>query len=473
MTYRAWSCDSLAVTAPATRNTSTIFAKNSDRPAGEMQAIRHVRAHHITTPLPLAYITIDNAPAFAHIGSAPYWCWGYEFGVNEHHVAIGNEAVFTTAWAQAVHTEHTQPGAHEPGLLGMELVRLGLERGATARQALTVMTDLLERHGQWGSALIAHPHETGSYDNSYLIADPTETWILETVGRGWAAHQVRGDFYALSNELTLRTDYDRQSVGLAAAAPHQQDSAAARPLDFAATFADPHTPLQVSHIRRRRTEDLLNAARAQGPIGIDDVRGVLRDHLETSFLGGPTFDAAQPDFHTLCMHEHPSGFTWGNTAASIIAELPADPATPAPVWWCPATPCTSLYIPLFLHDDAPHAGLQSRINQRATDPRTARAPQFDPQSLWWRLHNVLDAAKDPQAQDFTRRAAHIRARLDTLEATWHHALAHTTLTTPAEQHEFTQNCIADALRSADDILIDFGYDPHTPIDPRWATHART
>ena len=61
-------------------------------------------------------------------------------GANEHGVAIGNEAVFTKV-----------PYDKGPALLGMDLLRLALERAATARQALDVITGLLVEHGQGGN----------------------------------------------------------------------------------------------------------------------------------------------------------------------------------------------------------------------------------------------------------------------------------------------------------------------------------
>ena len=73
-----------------------------------------------------------------------------------------------------------------PGLIGMDLVRLGLERGRTAREALEVMATLLETYGQGGAAF--GPGEAG-YHNGFLIADPDEAWVLQTSNRRWAARR--------------------------------------------------------------------------------------------------------------------------------------------------------------------------------------------------------------------------------------------------------------------------------------------
>ena len=45
------------------------------------------------------------------------------------------------------------------------------------------------------------------------------------------------------------------------------------------------------------------------------------------------------------MHESPAGFTWGDTAASGVFELPADGDAPATMHWCAGDPS----CPFFLH----------------------------------------------------------------------------------------------------------------------------
>ncbi len=92
-------------------------------------------------------------------------------GSNDAGVAIGNEALHSVV---AV--------SETPALTGMDLVRLGLERSSTAAEAVEVMTGLLERHGQGGNCGHLEPF---FYHNSFIVADPGEAFVLETVGRWW------------------------------------------------------------------------------------------------------------------------------------------------------------------------------------------------------------------------------------------------------------------------------------------------
>lgn len=66
--------------------------------------------------------------------------------------------------------------------------RLGLERSSTAEEALDVICGLLERYGQGGPC--SETDEGFRYHNSFLIADSTCAWILETSGKNWVAEQV-------------------------------------------------------------------------------------------------------------------------------------------------------------------------------------------------------------------------------------------------------------------------------------------
>ncbi|UCE87824.1 MAG: secernin-3, partial [Deltaproteobacteria bacterium] len=123
-------CDAIVATAPETAAGITLFAKNSDRKPGEAQPFRQFPAasHPPGATVRCTHIEIPQlAETHRVMGHAPYWVWGFEHGVNEHRVAIGNLTVFAR-----------EPVEAEPGLIGMDLVRLGLERGRSARAALEV-----------------------------------------------------------------------------------------------------------------------------------------------------------------------------------------------------------------------------------------------------------------------------------------------------------------------------------------------
>ena len=190
-------CDTLVALGSETPDGGVILAKNSDRPHTECQ---HLRLFPAADPPPgsrvrCQYVELPQAThTHAMLGSQPFWLWGFEHGVNEHGVAIGNEAIWMNAPRQPV------------GLLGMDLIRLALQRGSTAREAVTVITDLLEAHGQGGSALFRDPYAPG-YDNSFIVADPGEAWVLETCGREWAARRARARD-AISNAPTIGSDFD-------------------------------------------------------------------------------------------------------------------------------------------------------------------------------------------------------------------------------------------------------------------------
>jgi secernin len=465
----AWSCDSFVVLPTASADGSMLLGKNSDRPVNETQPLRYLpaRAPARGEQLQLAYVELaDDRETLAHVGASPYWCWGHELGVNERGVAIGNEALFTRDLARNQRAARAGAGP-EPGILGMELVRLGLERGRTAAEAMDVMTALLERHGQWGAGVPGTSPADGAYDNSYVIADASEAWVLETSGRRWVAARVRDSSWSVSNQATIRTEWDRASDDIA---DHARDAGwwndePGGRFDFAAAYTDPEVPLQVSHIRLQRSRQLLGEAVQAGGADVAAAAGVLRDHYEGTFLEGPYFNAARPDFMTLCMHSHPSGFTWGNTASSAVFVLPADDRPPH-LWWAAATPCTSVYVPVFV--DA--AGLPEVLEQggsaRLTGCNPERAPEDRPadDSYWWTFQRLLDTVKgDELGSEYAVRQPLVRDTFDPLEAAWRaelddvlaEAAGHSRDAGSAPLAAFTRRCVDGALAAANGLLDRF------------------
>ncbi|KAL7637703.1 UNVERIFIED_CONTAM: hypothetical protein RMT77_011312 [Armadillidium vulgare] len=195
------SCDTFVVLGDLTKDGHVIFGKNSDRPNGEVQEVIYESAKDFSSgsKLQCTYIEIDQVEhTYAVILSKPSWMWGAEMGANEHGVAIGNEAIWTKVDVN-----------DEEKLLGMDLVRLGLERGKTASDALDIITGLLEAHGQGGPCSDSDPGF--SYHNSFLIVDSSEAWVLETAGSLWAAEKITAGFRNISNCLSIGKKIDKMS----------------------------------------------------------------------------------------------------------------------------------------------------------------------------------------------------------------------------------------------------------------------
>jgi dipeptidase len=374
-------CDTLVALGPATRDGVTVFGKNSDRPPDECQGLVQVprRRHADGEVVRCQYLEIPQVrETAALLGSQPHWLWGFEHGVNEHGVAIGNEAVF----------------AREPlgpsGLLGMDLVRLGLERGRSADEALDVIAALIERHGQGGSG---QRDLDWPYHNAFVIADPGRAWILETSDRHWAARPVDG-VGNISNGLALGADWTRASedaTTFAVARGWWSDGAGR--LDFAAAYADEAAvPPNLCRARRTRLAALL--AESRGQIGAASVRAMLRDHYDDGAVhrARPFED---PMHFSVCMHS--SGLS--HTTAAMVAPLAVD-GRPRATWICFGNPCLGVFLPVYLEGRVPE-----RLGIGGAQP--------DPSSPWWQSHRLRTLVE----RDPARWAPSVRRRWDELEST--------------------------------------------------------
>jgi dipeptidase len=374
-------CDTFVALATATRAGATLFGKNSDRPPRECQRIVQMprRRQPAGAALRCQYLEIpDVVETAALVGSQPYWLWGLEHGVNEHRVAIGNETVYSKEPLGAV------------GLTGMDLVRLGLERGRTAAEALDVMTTLLERHGQGGSG---HVHLEWPYHNAFLIVDPTSAWILETSGPHWVAAPV-AEHANISNGLAIGTQWTRGHRDVTRFAVEQGWwGAGAGPVDFARAYNDDGTvPPNVCAERRRRGTALLVEARGQATA--ESFRRLLRDHYDAGVVNRPR-DVADPFYFSICMHADPLD----NTTASMVMELPVDPKALVRGWVSLGSPCIGAFLPCY-----PQATIPSRLARGGADP--------DPGSPWWEMRELLTLVE----RDSPRFGPIVRARWDAFEA---------------------------------------------------------
>jgi secernin len=366
-------CDTLCARGPS----GMVFAKNSDRPPGEPQITWPFgRRSSAGCSLRTQYLTIGDTGAHAALLSCPTWLWGAEHGVNEHGVAIGNERVATT---------HDSSAA-APALIGMDLVRLGLERARTAAAAVDVMTELLERCGQGGVADATHGE---AYDSSFLVADPTTAFLLETAGRDWAVAPFAGGT-AVSNRVTIGTEWTHASRSLA-------------PGDDFDRFRDTGEPTGYADVRLAASRAFLDST-SPGGLTPGATAAHLRDH-GTGPWGRPGDRGAVtppprrlgPDFSgvSICMHVHGRYVT----AASMIAELPESVADGAPlrVWVAAGSPCASIYVPAFPRSVAGPppwipVELSSEELWQAADA-VRRSVEADPETLA-AARGILDPVED-------------------------------------------------------------------------------
>lgn len=370
------SCDSLVALGTRTVSGHTLFAKNSDRPAGECQPFFHAPARRSApgARLRCQAIEIDDVPeTFALTGARPWWLWGLEHGVNAMGVAIGNHTIFT------------RDAVADTGLLGMDLVRLGLERGASAEAAVHVIIELIERHGQGGSGY-ADTH--WPYHNSFLVADAHDAWLLEASSSRWALKRA-GNSGALSasNHASIGTDWDllgHDTIEHAVARDWWPEPTGVR-FDFARAYRSTDIAPPVISSGRYATTCRALAGPA---LDIASVQRVMRDHYGSGDVHLP---GAMPDderFFSVCMHADPVG----TTTASMVVELHGNRTGPLIAWMALANPCVSPYLPVFVGTPLP-----AELAQGAGDAASGGA--------WHRFKALLGEVE----KDFDGRAPLVRA----------------------------------------------------------------
>lgn len=374
-------CDSFIALGNATRDGSVIFGKNSDRHPNEAHELILIPAatHSKDAQVKCTYISVPQVEqTHAVLLSKPFWIWGAEMGANEHGVVIGNEAVFTKV-----------PYDKKPGLIGMDFIRLALERAATASEALDVMIELLEDYGQGGNAMFS---QKLFYHNGFLIADPQEAWIFETAGRHWAAEKVR-DVRTISNLVSIGSTWDRASSDLVSHAVSKGWCKNTEDFNFSECYSDVvYTKFAAGKHRSCRTGELLQDH--IGEIDVSFAMNVLRDHgpkADSSWLPGTGVVGAE-----VCMHASIGPIRGSQTTGSMISHLTADGHT----HWLTGTSatCTSVFKPVWIDAGLPDLG-------------PSPTGVYEGATVWWRHENLYREI----LRDYTTRIKVIESERDALE----------------------------------------------------------
>ena len=339
-------CDTIVILPPYSQN-GVLFGKNSDREPNEAQIVEYHEGgtHKPGEKVKCTYISIPQAEeTYSIIISRPYWMWGAEMGINEHGVAIGNEAVFTKEPLSKI------------GLTGMDMLRIALERSKDADEALRQIIELIETFGQGGSC--SNTKEF-SYHNSFLIADPGKAWVLETAGKYWVAKKVKG-YYAISNLLTIGDEYDLISEKAVENAITKGYCRKRSEFSFSQCYTSKlYTYFSKGWLRRNhvlaKIKDLKNG------ITLNQLTEILRSHRREEF------NPARGSMGDVCMHAGGPIRDY-QTAGSFKAILKK-----TGVAWFTATsiPCISIYKPFYFgvkiqekHDMLSHWLINELLNRK-------------------------------------------------------------------------------------------------------------
>lgn len=370
-------CDTLVALPHVTKSGNLILGKNSDREPCEAQAIVHVpQTIHQESHLQCTFISIPQVElTYQVILSKPFQMWGAEMGANEHGVVIGNEAVFT----------NVKFDKKQLGLTGMDLLRLGLERGKTAKEALQIIISLLHEYGQ--NACGGYQNTNFYYHNSFLIADTEEAFILETAGKSWAYRAV-ADFGSISNSLSIEENYleahfEKEPRTI-------QALFSGNPKNFRSTYSD-LLYTTAGRAKQRQACTLGFLERKKKP-NMEDFFQALRQHDREDF------NPKKATTSCICMHA--TGFTNpSDTTGSMVAEIRKDGKST--IWLTGSShPCMSLYVPFYfgttLESDLLNPGSQAD------------------QSLWWQAKKMHERL----LLDYHNHQPKLRIQLDEIQENW-------------------------------------------------------
>jgi secernin len=359
--------DTMVALGRATVDGSTILGQNcnsqldrpmrlSSTPASRHSVGEHVRTQFLELPQPRQTHRV--------FGVQPYDDWGYVHGLNERQVAVACVPLCDSL----MHAE--------PALQGTDLVRLLLERCATALQAVDWLAELLAQYSQ---AIGPNFLENLARENIFLVADPAEAYVVETAGPFWVYQEIK-EVRAVSDLRIIRQDWDRIAHGLADHAYSRgwwpQDGTK---LDFAGALGE--SPLLHPDALHRWGRATLYLQEQNGHIDGSFVRKILCDH-ETDF------PLSREQFPSICRHA-----TEGSSLAttlSMITSLRKEPSSLPMAWCCFGPPCSGIYLPIFLDGDIPKEMLNasSQVVAKLAGPGGQVDRRKENAGAWERLQQL-------------------------------------------------------------------------------------
>lgn len=402
----AFSCTNLIITKGASADGSTMMVYTND---GEWLYHLQMHPHKTYEKGETIPFRIPGTEEYLNLPQASETYKKMGFHMNEHQVAIG-ETTFTgreELWNENLPLKY------------WHLMSLALDRSKTAREAIEVITSLVEKYGY------------GSEGESFSIIDPNEAWILEMIGTGdglpgahWVAMKIPdGAISAHANKARIGSFplddpenciYSKDIISFAIEKSFYDPKSGK---DFAFNLAyNPLSPDRMRYCESRVWSLFRRAAPEQhfssdyhrgvegaeryplwifpeNKLSIKDVMNLVRDHYEgteidmTQGMEAGPFGTPQR-WRPLSWEEEGETYAWErpistyNTCFSFIAQCKKYPTKGlGTLWFGFDDTYFTCYLPLYMG-----------INSIPESYRKGDIHQYDPSSMWWAMNFVSNYA---------------------------------------------------------------------------------
>jgi len=115
--------------------------------------------------------------------------------VNEFGVAIGSTSICN---GHVDSTKYRSDGVDFP-----DCNRIVAERARTAEEGVNIIGQLIETYSYTSTP------QDGDSGQEFVIADPSDAWIVECIGCFWLARRITEDFFNCTNALTITNSWDK------------------------------------------------------------------------------------------------------------------------------------------------------------------------------------------------------------------------------------------------------------------------
>lgn len=263
LVHQLVACSNILVTRGASKDGSTMVSYSADSHT-LYGALYHKAGGHHAQGAFREVVEWDTGKYLGRIPEAPV-TYTRVGNMNEHQVVIG-ETTFGGRKELAGGTGILDYGS---------LIYIGLERARTAREAIQVITDLMDRYGYASSG------------ETFSIADKNEVWMMEMVPKGkgqkgalWVALRIPdGAIAAHANQARIRQFplndpqnclYSKDVISFA----REKGWFKGQDKDF--SFADTYAPLTFGSLRgcEARVWSVFNRAAKGAGVSMDFVKAV-------------------------------------------------------------------------------------------------------------------------------------------------------------------------------------------------------